>query len=51
MFLALGVQRQLDLYNSESKRHTMSYDSDNTNNLDNSGQKPSPIKKQKEKVK
>ena len=51
LILALGQQRQLDPYSSEpSKRHTMSYEPENIPAMDHIDQRPSPIKKQKEKV-
>lgn len=48
---ALGGAKQLEPYGSEpSKRHTMSYEPDTIPDMEHIDQRPSPIKKQKEKV-
>ncbi|XP_043464962.1 uncharacterized protein LOC122500207 isoform X3 [Leptopilina heterotoma] len=47
---ALGGSKQLEPYGSEpSKRHTMSYEPDTIPDMEHIDQRPSPIKKQKEK--
>lgn len=48
---ALGGSKQLEPYGSEpSKRHTMSYEPDTIPDMEHIDQRPSPIKKQKDKV-
>ena len=48
---ALGGANQVEPYGSEpSKRHTMSYEPDTIPDMEHIDQRPSPIKKQKEKV-
>jgi hypothetical protein len=48
---ALGASNTLEPYSSEpSKRHTMSYEPDTLPAMEHIDQRPSPIKKHKEKV-
>ncbi|KAJ8673708.1 hypothetical protein QAD02_004970 [Eretmocerus hayati] len=47
---SLGTPQNLDSYDTEpSKRHTLSYEPDTSNTMEHIDQRPSPIKKQKEK--
>ena len=51
MLSALGASKNLEPYSSEpSKRHTMSYEPETLPAMEHIDQRPSPIKKQKEKV-
>lgn len=51
-YTALGGPKQVESYGSEpSKRHTMSYEPEMIPDMEHIDQRPSPIKKQKEKVK
>lgn len=51
-YVALGGPKQVETYGSEpSKRHTMSYEPEMIPDMEHIDQRPSPIKKQKEKVK